>query len=109
MPGPQDLIKLIAGGGGQKAAPMPNAAPPGGPPPGGAPVGAPMTSPQQNAGVQKAAMVDISMAMDLLEKSLPPFGSESEEGKSLLSALSGLSKTFGEKRDKAKPLVPAEL
>lgn len=94
MPDPQQLMQLMQQGGQQA---------------GGAPVTAPMTSPQQNEGQQQAAMVDISMAMDLLEKSLPLFGSETDQGRSLLSALTGLSKTFGEQRDKGRQLVPAEI
>lgn len=99
----QDLMKLVAGGAGKTGAPPPQAGP------GGAPVSAPMTTPQPNEGLQQAAMVDITMALDLLEKSLQAFGSETQQGKVLLGALSRLSQEFGEKRQKAKELVPAEL
>lgn len=75
----------------------------------GAPVGAPMTTPQPNEGAQQGAQVDIALALDLLEKALPAFGSESEEGKAVLAALSGLSRKFGQQRDKAQQLIPAEL
>lgn len=68
-----------------------------------------MTTPQPNEGEQQAANVDISMAMDLLEKSLMAFGSESDQGKTLLTCLTGLSKTFGAQRPKSQSLVPAEL
>lgn len=112
MPMPQmnpELMKLVGG-----AAP-PGGAPPGGPPgappgaPNSAPVGSPMSTPEQKDGDKEGAFVQIQMAMDLLEKTLPSFGSESEEGSAVLSALSGLSKKFGDKRDKAKEFVPAEL
>lgn len=104
-----ELMKLMAAGGaGKKAAPPVGATPSGSQTPGG-PVGAPMTTPQPNQGQQQAANVDIALAMDLLEKALPPYGSESPQGKALLTCLSGLSKTFGEQREKAKPLIPAEL
>lgn len=101
------LMKLMAGGAGKTGAPGAAPPPPGGPT--GAPVGAPMTTPQPNEGEQQAAMVDISMAMDLLEKSLSSFGSETPAGQSIHKALGIISKEFGEKREKAKPLVPAEL
>lgn len=75
----------------------------------GAPVGSPMATPQQNEGLQQSAMVDISMAQDLLEKSLGPFGSETEKGRALLSALQTLSKAFGETRQKSRDLQGAEI
>ena len=106
MPDPQELMQLIAGGAGAKGAP-PAVAPPAAP--GGAPSGVPMTTPQPNEGEQQAAMVDISMAFDLLEKSLGAFGSESPQGQAIHKALGVMTKEFGEKRQKAKPLVPAEL
>lgn len=101
------LMKLMQGAGGQAGPTPPPAA--AGPAPGGAPVGAPMTTPQPNEGEQQAAMVDISMAMDLLEKSMGSFGTESPQGQAIHKALGAMIKEFGEKRDKAKPLVPAEL
>lgn len=100
-------MKLMAGGAGKTGAPAPAGA--AGPAPGGAPVTSPMTTPQPNEGARQAAQVDVALALDLLEKALPHFGSETEEGKSLLSALSGLSRKFGQARSKAQGLIPAEL
>lgn len=102
-----ELMQLMQGGAGKTGAAAPP--PPGGAAPGGAPVGAPMTTPQPNEGEQQAAAVDISMAMDLMEKSLSAFGTESEHGQAIHKALGALMKPFGQKRDKAKELVPAEL
>lgn len=104
---PDEALMQLMAGGGKTGSPPPAAAP--GAPPGGAPVGAPMTTPQPNAGEQQAAMVDISMAFDLLEKSLGSFGTETPQGQAIHKALGMLNKEFGEKREKAKPLVPAEL
>ncbi len=106
MPDPK-LIALMQGAGGKSAPPPPPAA--AGAPPGGAPVGAPMTTPQPPEGEQQAAMVDISMAMDLLEKSMASFGTETPQGQAIHKALGAMVKEFGEKKEKAKPLVPAEL
>lgn len=108
---PPELMKLIAGGGGKSAAPpqMPGA---GGQPPGGggaAPGGAPMTTPQPAAGEKQNAMVNVTIAMDLLEQVLPALGSESEEGQTILGVLSKLSSKFGHTRAKSQELVPAEL
>lgn len=101
---PPELMKVIAGGAGKSG---------GGVPPmsgsEGAPMGAPMTTPQPNEGEQQSAMINISLAMDLLEKALPPFGAESDVGKAIMGSLSALTKVAGEKRDSAQPLIPAEL
>lgn len=106
MPSDQ-LMSLVAGGQGTMGADEPE---PGmGGDQGAAPAGAPMTTPQPNEGEQQEAMVGISLAMDLLEKSLPPFGAESNEGRSIMAALTGLSKVFGQQRDSSKELIPAEL
>lgn len=104
MPENQELMALMGGagktGGAAPSEPVDPAA---------APLTAPQTTPQPNEGEQQEAMVSIAMAMDLMESALVAFGSESEQGKALLSSLSGLSKSFGQKRDKGKQMVPAEL
>ena len=106
-------MKLIAGGGG-KAGPgmgspaaMPGA--PGAQPPGAQPGASPMSTPQPGAGDKQSAMVNVSIAMDLLEQTLPALGSESEEGSEILKVLATLSKKFGHTRSKSQDLVPAEL
>ena len=102
-----DFMKLIAGGGGQgtkQPNPMQTAAEGNTPP-----VTSPMATPQPQEGTQQAALVNITMAMDLLEASLAAFGSESEEGQALLSSLQGLSRKFGASKKKAEGLVPAEI
>jgi hypothetical protein len=69
-----------------------------------------MSSPQENAGEKQGAMLQVQQAMDLLEQSLPAFGSESEEGKTILGALSAIGKKFGgADRARSKELMPAEL
>lgn len=105
---PPDLMKLIASGGGTGTSPGPNpmaAAAPGN----AAPAGGPMTTPQPKEGLSQAAMVNISMTFKLLEQSLQVFGSQSEQGKAVLSALKTLTGAFGEDRSKAESLIPAEL
>ena len=83
------------------------------PPPSGqhppGPGGAPMSSPQPNHGERQNAMVNVNLAMDLLEQTPPALGSESPEGQAVLQCLSGLSKKFGHSRAKTQELVPAEL
>jgi hypothetical protein len=68
-----------------------------------------MTTPQPANGEKQSAMVNLSIAMDLMEQSLPALGSESEEGRAVLSVLSTLSRKFGGARNKSKDLIPAEL
>lgn len=96
MPIPAELMKVVGGGA------QPGAA-------GGAPVTSPMATPQKNEGAQAQAQVAISMAMDLIERALPAYGSESPEGMALLDALRKLSKPFGGQREKAQGMIPAEL
>jgi len=107
MPADQALMQLIAGGAGKGATPVPAA------PTDGAPVspagGAPMSTPQPAQGEKANAMVNVSLAMDLLEQTLHALGSESEEGQTILTCLSSLSKKFGHTRAKSQELVPAEL
>jgi hypothetical protein len=105
---PEALMKLMAGGGGTDSAAGPNpmsAAAPSNEAPGGGP----MSTPGPKEGEIQKARVNISMVFQLLEQSLPAFGSQSEEGKSVLQALSTLTKRFGKDRQKADQLIPAEL
>ena len=106
MPAPDPKLMALMGGKG---------GPPGGgaPSPGGGatpPAGAPMSGPQPAAGDKQGAMLKIQQAMDLLEMSLPDFGSESEEGGEIIKVLGALGKKFGgENRARSKELMPAEL
>ena len=68
-----------------------------------------MSTPQPGAGEKQSAMVNVSIAMDLLEQTLPALGSESEEGQAVLNVLGALSKKFGHTKAKSQELVPAEL
>jgi hypothetical protein len=60
-------------------------------------------------GNREAAMINISMAMDLLEQSLPALGSESPEGQKVLGAIRGMSGIIGPKKAKTNELQPAEI
>ena len=101
---PPELMKLMQGG-----QPPQGGAPGGGQPPAGGPVSSPMSTPQDNAGEKHAALSQVQMAIDLLEQTLPPFGSESDEGQTVLDALKTLSKTFSSKKDTARGLIPSEI
>lgn len=107
---PDKLTALMAGGGGGGGAKPPmspemmNA--PGGNQP---PSGGPMSTPQPKEGLQQAAMVKISMTLQMLEQALPAFGSASEQGKAILNALKTLTNTFGKSRAEGDKMIPAEL
>ena len=103
----QDIMALMQGAntgatpGGVSVGSAPAAPPP--------PMPTPMSTPEPKAGVREAALVNISMALDLIEQSLPALGSESEEGKKALSALSTLTGILGPKKQKAGELQNAEI
>ena len=98
---PPELMQAMQGGG---QAPGAGATPP----PSG-PVSAPMSTPQDNAGEKHAAMSQVQMAVKLLEQTIAPFGSDSDEGKTILDVLKKLSGTFGESQDKGRALIPSEI
>lgn len=66
-----------------------------------------MAKPQAQEGAKEAARVNVHIAMNMLEQSLAPFGSESKEGKAVLKILTMLAKEFGE--SDSGDLVPAEI
>lgn len=51
----------------------------------------------------------VQVALKLLEQSLVPFGSGSQEGGAIMKAISALTKAFGKDEEKSKELMPAEL
>lgn len=65
--------------------------------PGGAagPSPAPMSNPSEQEGLKAQAMQGVQLAIKLLEAAMLPFGSQSPEGKKLLSAVNSLSKIAG--------------
>jgi hypothetical protein len=73
------------------------------------PMSSPMSTPEPKMGNREAAMINISMAMDLLEQSLPALGSESPEGQKVLGAIRGMSSIIGPKKGKVNELQPAEI
>lgn len=74
-----------------------------------APMASPMSTPEPKNGQREAALVNVSMAMDLIEQSLPAIGSETPEGQKLISALNGLTAVLGPKKQKAGELQQAEI
>ena len=73
----------------------------------GAPSGTPSGDAVKPEGDIELAKANVLIALSHLEKQLPLLGSDSEEGKAVLSAISALSKKFSGK--KSEDLAPAEL
>ena len=73
------------------------------------PMTSPMSTPEPKMGSKAAANINIQMAMDLLEQSLPALGSESEEGQQIMKSLTSLHKVFGKREAKNRELMPAEI
>ena len=73
------------------------------------PMAAPMSTPEPKMGNREAAMINIGMAMDLLEQSLPALGSESEEGKKVLSAIRTMTGIIGQRKNKTGELQQSEI
>jgi hypothetical protein len=68
-----------------------------------------MSTPEPKMGQREAAMINVSMALDLIEQALPAVGSETPEGKKLMSALSSLTGLLGPKKQKTGELQNAEI
>lgn len=108
---PDQLMQLIQS---QRDSATPGGLPPApevaGPGDAGAPpMGAPMSTPEPKMGNREAAMINVSMALDLLEQSLPAIGSETAEGKQILAAIRTMTGLLGPKKEKTAELQPAEI
>ena len=73
------------------------------------PMGAPMSTPEPKEGEKAAAKINVQMAMELLQQSLPAFGSDTEEGKAIMKIVKEISKSFGTREAQTKELIPAEI
>jgi len=73
------------------------------------PMAAPMSTPEPKMGNREGAMINISMAMDLIEQALPALGSETPEGQKALAVLRQMSGILGGKKEKTKELQGAEI
>jgi len=106
---PDKLMELMRGGQASAGSPV-------GEPPAGSmsdaetpPMASPMSTPEPKMGSKEAALINISMAMDLLEQSLPALGSESAEGQKALNAIRQLSGLIGPRKGKTNELQQSEI
>ena len=99
-----------AGGGAPSGMNMPGMAPAAAPSDAETPpTAAPMSTPEPKLGSKEAAMINLGMAMDLLEQSLPALGSESEEGQKALRAITVLNGILGQRKNKTNELQQSEI
>ena len=73
------------------------------------PMSAPMSTPEPKMGNREGALVNLSMAMDLIEQALPGIGSETEEGQKAVNALRMLTGIIGQKKGKTNELQSNEI
>lgn len=73
------------------------------------PMASPMSTPEPKMGSKEAAMINLGMAQDLLEQSLPAVGSNTPEGQAILSAISAINKTLGPRKNKTNELQQSEI
>lgn len=69
----------------------------------------PMSTSEPKMGSREGALINIGMALDLIEQSLPALGSESEEGRQALSAMRALNSALGPRKNKTNELQSAEI
>ena len=58
---------------------------------------APMSTPEPKMGNKEGALVNLAMALDLIEQALPSLGSESDEGQKAIAAMRSLYATVADK------------
>ena len=73
------------------------------------PMASPMSTPEPKMGSREAALINVGMAMDLIEQSLPAIGSETGVGQKLVAALRSLTGAMGPRRQKVGELQNAEI
>ena len=73
------------------------------------PSASPMSTPEPRMGTQEAARINVGLAMDLLEQSLPGLSAESDEGQKVMSALKSLTAMMGPRTAKTNGLKNAEI
>ena len=108
---PDKLMEMISAQRGTPPADMPNPAEvePAMSDPSTAPMSAPMSTPEPKMGNREGAMVNLSMAMDLIEQALPSLGSETPEGQKALAAIRQLTGLIGPRKQKTRELQQSEI
>jgi hypothetical protein len=74
-----------------------------------APMGAPMSTPEPKMGNREGALVNLGIALDLIESAIPNLGSETEEGQKAMAAMRSLGGLLGPRKKKTNELQDAEI
>lgn len=98
---PAPVPRMAPGASPEMPAPMTDAETP--------PISAPMSTPEPKMGSREAALINIGMAMDLLEQSIPALGPESEEARKTLDAIRNLTGVLGPRKGQTNELQQAEI
>ena len=109
---PDQLMSLMAKGKGATAAPPPMPSPTDAAQmsdSSNAPMAAPMSTPEPKLGNREGALVNLGMALDLIEQALPALGSESPEGQKAMQALRSLTGVLGARKGKTNELQQSEI
>lgn len=68
-----------------------------------------MSTPEPKLGSREGAMINLSMALDLIEQSLPAIGAESEEGQKVLPVIRALNSVLGPRKNQVNELQQSEI
>jgi hypothetical protein len=70
---------------------------------------APMSTPEPKMGSREGGLVNLSMAVDLIQQAIPSLGAESEAGLKAMTALKMIQGVLGPTKPKTDELQPAEI
>ena len=70
------------------------------------PMGAAMSTPEPTMGSREGAMINLSMALDLIEQALPALG---PDGQKLMQTVRGLNQIIGPRKGKTNELQQSEI
>lgn len=73
------------------------------------PLAAPMSTPEPKMGDKEGALVNLAMALDLIQQAIPALGSDSEQGKKATAAAQALNGLLGPSKPKTDELQSAEI
>ena len=73
------------------------------------PMAAPMSTPEPKMGSKEGALINLSMALDLIQQAIPALGAESEEGKKAMASIQALHGILGAGKPRTDELQSAEI
>ena len=73
------------------------------------PMAAPMSTPEPKMGSKEGALINLSMALDLIQQAIPALGAESEQGTKAMAAVKALHGVLGASKPRTDELQSAEI